>query len=72
MPNVDIPKSVLGGNLFICDNLECGEIHVRSKSGKIKPLRSMRLQDWSPDVLEEFGQLTQAVVRILKHSLPPK
>ena len=67
MANVSIPNKPYG-NIFICDNSTCGEIHVKSKSGKIKPLSSMVLNDWTEGTLNEFAALTQSVVKLLKRS----
>ena len=66
MVNVSIPNIRRYGSVFICDNSRCGEIHIKTKTGKIKPLDSMRLSDWSENGLTEFTALTQSVVRLLK------
>jgi hypothetical protein len=65
MANVSIPN-IRHGNVFICDNSSCGEIHIKTKTGKIKPLSSMCLNDWSEEGLTEFAAVTQNVVKLLK------
>ena len=65
MANVSIPN-IRGGNVYICDNATCGEIHIKTKTGKIKPLCLMELKDWSEEALTVFTTLTQSVVKLLK------